>query len=339
VAAVSPKEIYAALSPLGIKRAQLRTLLPDWWQESLASTQDGAWEFILLVARTLSLDASALARGEIKRVGAVTSLAYKHSRKADSSQLTGSTLIAASLAQAIVAAMDRPFRAPSRDPLVLHSRVKEVGGGTADFDSLLAFCWESGIAVIPLPYLPVGMKKMDGAALMIGKRPVIIISRRHDSKSWLSFILGHELGHIALGHLAPDSSIIDVALQKESTYAAESSADPQEVQADAFSLAVLGGGNAERAQADWSSRESAVNLAIAARDKAAALGIAPGHLILRYAFRTKRWPEAATALRFLSEDFDAQTGVAAALSAHLKFDELADDLKNLISKVTGVEVE
>lgn len=339
VAAVSPKEIYAALSALGIKRAQLHTLLPDWWQESLASTQDGAWEFILLVARILSLDASALARGEVKRVGAVTSLAYKHSKQADSSQLTGSTLIAASLAQAVVAAIDRPFRAPSRDPLALHAQVKEVGGGTADFDSLLAFCWESGIAVIPLPHLPVGMKKMDGAALMIGRRPVIIISRRNDSKSWLSFILGHELGHIALGHLAPDSSIIDVALQRESTYAAESSSDPQEAQADAFSLAVLGGGNAERAHADWSSRESAVNLAVAAREKATALGIAPGHLILRYAFRTKRWPEAATALRFLSEDFDAQSLVAAALSAHLQSDALADDLKNLISKVTGVELK
>ena len=337
--AVSPKEIYTALSPLGIKRAQLRTLLPEWWQESLASTPDGAWEFILLVARTLSLDASALAKGELKRVGAVTSLAYKHTKKADASQLTGSTLIAASLAQAIVCAVDRPFRTPSRDPLAVHAQVKDVGDGRADFDSLLAFCWESGIAVIPLPHLPVGMKKMDGAALMMGKRPVIIISRRNDSKSWLSFILGHELGHIALGHLAPDSSIIDVALQRESTYAAESSTDPQEAQADAFSLAVLGGGNAERVQVDWSSRESAVNLAVAARENAAALGIAPGHLILRYAFRTKRWPEAATALRFLSEDFDAQTLVAAALRAHLRPDELADDLKNLISKVTGVELE
>jgi hypothetical protein len=183
------------------------------------------------------------------------------------------------------------------------------------------------------------MKKMDGAALMIGTRPVIVISRRNDSKSWLSFILGHELGHIALGHVAPDSSIIDVALQKESTYAAESLSDPQESQADAFSLAVLGGKSAEDAQAHWSSRESAVNLAVAAREKAAALGIAPGHIVLRYAFRTKRWPEAAIALRFLSEDFDAHAAVATALSEHLEPEGLADDLRDLIVKVTGVELE
>ncbi|HVZ17824.1 MAG TPA: hypothetical protein VG897_11945, partial [Terriglobales bacterium] len=61
---LTPRELYAALSPLGIKRAQLRSLLPDWWEESLASTTDGGWEFILLVARALSLDARALARGE-----------------------------------------------------------------------------------------------------------------------------------------------------------------------------------------------------------------------------------------------------------------------------------
>jgi hypothetical protein len=180
------------------------------------------------------------------------------------------------------------------------------------------------------------MKKMDGAALMIGERPVIVISRRNDSKSWLSFILGHELGHIALGHLTPDSSIIDVALQKESTYATESLADPQESEADAFALAVLGGRNADDAQVHWDTREAAVNLAVAARQNAAALGIAPGHLILRYAFRTKRWPEAATALRFLSEDFDAQSVVADSLAKHLQPDELAEDVKELIGKVTGV---
>jgi Zn-dependent peptidase ImmA (M78 family) len=327
------------LSPLGIKRAQLRSLLPDWWQEDLANTADGGWEFILLVSRMLSLDAAALARGEVQRTGPVSSLAYKRSKKGDASQLTGSTLIAASLAKAIVAAIDRPYIAPPKDPIAIHIRVKELGGGVADFESLLNYCWDSGIAVIPLPHLPVGMKKMDGAALMIGTRPVIVISRRNDSKSWLSFILGHELGHIALGHVAPDSSIIDVALQKESTYAAESLSDPQESQADAFSLAVLGGKSAEDAQAHWSSRESAVNLAVAAREKAAALGIAPGHIVLRYAFRTKRWPEAAIALRFLSEDFDAHAAVATALSEHLEPEGLADDLRDLIVKVTGVELE
>jgi hypothetical protein len=339
VTTVSPKELYATLSPLGIKRAQLRSLLPDWWQDDLASTGDGGWEFILLVSRVLSLDATALARGEIKRIGPVRSLAYKHSKKADASQLTGSTLIAASLANAIVAAIDRPYQPPPKDPLTVNARVTEIGKGVADFESLLGYCWENGIAVIPLPHLPVGMRKMDGAALMIGTRPVIVISRRNDSKSWLSFILGHELGHIALGHVAPDSAIIDVALQKESTYAAESLGDPQESQADAFSLAVLGGRGADAAQADWSSRESAVNLAVAAREQAVALGIAPGHIVLRYAFRTKRWPEAAVALRFLSEDFDAHASVAAALTQHLKPEGLANDLKDLIAKVTGVELE
>ncbi|HVZ15948.1 MAG TPA: hypothetical protein VG897_02440 [Terriglobales bacterium] len=336
---LSPKELYAALSPLGIKRAQLRSLLPDWWEESLASTTDGGWEFILLVARALSLDARALARGEVKRIGAVRSLAYKHSKKTDATELTGSTLIAASLSQAIVAAVDRPYSAPPEDPLVVHARLQELGSGTADFNSLLRYCWENGIAVIPLPHLPVGMKKMDGAALMIGTRPVIVISRRNDSKSWLSFILGHELGHIALGHLTPDSSIIDVALQKESTYAAESLTDPQETQADAFALSVLGGRHAEAIQAAWHSRESAVNLAVAARERAAAVGVAPGHLVLRYAFRTKRWPEATTALRFLSEDFDAQAVVAEALTRHLQPGKLATDVKELIGKITGVGLE
>lgn len=335
---INPKELYAALAPLGVKRSQLRALLPDWWEESIVASPDGAWEFMLLVARRLSLDVTALSQGTIKRTGAVTSLAYKHAKSTDVAQITGSSLVASSLAQAIVAAVDQPFRLQERDPYALHEKLRKLGGGIADFDSLLLLCWESGIPVVPLPNLPVGMRKMDGAALMIQERPVIIVSRRNDSKSWLSFILGHELGHIVLGHLKPNSSIIDVALQKESTYAAESLADPQEREADAFSLEVLGGNKADAAQARWREREAPVNLAAAARERADELGIAPGHLILRYAFRTKRWQEASMALRFLSEDFDAQATLVSSLEHHLRPNALADDLKDLVMKITGIGV-
>lgn len=271
------------------------------------------------------------------KTGAVSDLAFKRTRVDAPLDLTGSSLVASSLAQAIVGALDRPYRALPADPQAMYELIANRSASAVDFDGLLKLSWDHGIPVVPLVNLPVGMRKMDGAALMVGTRPVIVLSRRNDSKSWLSFILGHEIAHIALGHLKPNSAIIDVALAKESTYAAESSSDLEEAQADAFSLALLGGDSAEATQSQWSENVDAISLAVQARDAAKRLRIAPGHLVLRYAFRTRRWPEAANALRFLSEDFDAKAATAKALAEHLDGDAVADDLKDLITQTTGVD--
>lgn len=55
-------------------------------------------------------------------------------------------------------------------------------------------------------------------------------------------IVAHELGHIGCGHLEGDGSIIDVSLQEQATYEAESSSDSQEREADKYALNLLGGG-------------------------------------------------------------------------------------------------
>jgi Zn-dependent peptidase ImmA (M78 family) len=335
----SASDLYATLKPLGIKPAQMRALLPDWWDDAYASSVDGGWEHLLLVARILSLDAGALSRGDLKPTGAVTSLAYKHSKTTAVSKLAPSSLLASSLAQAVVSATERPFAPPPRDTSRIHAEIKRLGQGKADFDGLLAFCWSSGIPVLPLPNLPAGMKRMDGAALKVGDRPAIVISRRNDSKSWLSFILAHELGHIALGHLTRDSAIVDVALQKETTFESTTTGDQQESEANDFSLAVLGGVHADETQLRWGDRLAPVQLAAAAREAASRLAIGAGHLVLRYAFRTKRWSDALTALRFLSEDFDAQELVANTLAKNVNADVLADDLRGLVTKITGAGLD
>jgi len=322
---------------LGLTRAQVRKLLPAWWDPEAEKAVDGAAELAVHLSRRLSLDLQGLVEGRLVPKGAVSRLAYKHGGNVPEASLKSATFIASSLAQAVLASMSRPYKPLSGDVAALQARARELQGGMLGFDGLLALCWEHGIPVVPLPNLPVGVRKMDGAALQVGDRPVIVVAKKKSSRAWLSFILGHEMGHIASGHLRPGATIVDVSLQESAEYLAESSSDKDEREADEFALTLLGGSEVEGEVAQWPRNSAPVELAVAAREASAKLRTEPGHFVLRNAFITKRWPEAIIALRFLSEDLNPQGALVGQLRRHLDLDLVASDLQDMVMQVTGLD--
>lgn len=331
---LTAKSLYKTVAGLGLKPAQVRQLLPAWWAPEIEKAADGLAELALHLSRRLSIDHAALLEGRLVPKGAVTKLAFKHRANADPTTLAASSFIASSLSQALVAAMTTPYQPMPADATALRQLASERYGSLS-FDALLGVCWSHGIPVIPLPRLPVGVRKMDGAALLVGERPVIVIAKKKSSRAWLSFILAHEIGHIVLGHVRPGSSIVDISLQEASTYSAESSQDGQEAEADAFALELMGGRAVADEIAAWRDDASPVEIAVQARQGGQRLRIEAGHLILRHAFVTRRWPEAITALRFLSEDVDPEAALIGHLSQHIELDRVAEDLQDLVAQVTG----
>lgn len=330
------KPIYEGLKGLGLTRAQVRKLLPDWWSPDAEKHADGIAELCLLISRRLSLDVRALMNGEIRQKDSSLSVAYKHRADATSQSLLASTCIATSLAEAVIAATPQSYMRISEAPSDLASRAKEIGQGIVSLGSLIDTCWAMGVPVIPIPNLPVGIRKMDGAVIRVGGRPAIILSKKKSSRAWLAFILAHEIGHIGCGHLDRVGSIFDVSLQEQSTYEAESSSDVEEQEADAYALSLLGGETLEREIRTWPEWASPVDLAVRARETAPAFDVESGHLVLRYAFLTKRWPDAMSALRFLSEDADAEALIKACLVRNLDLDLVADDIRDLVCQITGI---
>lgn len=330
------KTIYEGLKGLGLTRAQVRKLLPDWWSPDAEKHADGVAELCLLIGRRLSLDVRALMNGEIRQKESSLSVAYKHRADATPQSLRASTCIATSLAQAVVAATPQPYVRISGSPSELADRAKELGQGIVSLGSLIDTCWAMGVPVIPIPNLPVGIRKMDGAVIRVGDRPAIIVSKKKSSRAWLAFIVAHEIGHIGCGHLDRDGSIVDVSLQEQSTYEAESSSDADEREADAFALSLFGGETIEREIRTWPEWVSPVDLAVRAREAASAFGVESGHLVLRYAFQTKRWPDAMNALRFLSEDTDAEALMKTCLVRNLDLGLVADDIRDLVCQITGI---
>lgn len=290
-----------------------------------------------MLGRRLSLDPTALSNGDIQPIGAVSELRYKHTARFDPQTLHAATLIASSLARAVLGALPvvaMPTRLTAQD---VRERLLAMPAGRVDFDSLLACCWDLGIPVIPLPHLPKGVKKMDAAALKVGTRPAIVITRKTDSKAWLSFLLAHELGHIALGHVPENGSIIEGSLQDTMEFDAVGNVDQQEVEANEFAHQVLGGLDSDSVVSQWSNNAYPIALAAEATAAAPRLRIAPGQLILRYAFLRHRWVEAQTALRFLHDDVQAQATLVRGLEQHLDLARIGEDLQDFVGQITGVE--
>ena len=331
------KIIYDSLKALGLTRAQVRKILPDWWSPEAEKHADGVAELCVLVARRLSLDVSALMKGEIRQKPFATAVAYKHRADATPQSLQASTSVATSLAHAVVASMNTTYTGISSRPEVFAAKAKEVGNGVVSLYSLVEACWSIGVPVIPIPNLPLGIRKMDGAVIRVGDRPAIIISKKKSSRAWLAFIVAHEIGHIGCGHLERDGSIIDVSLQEQATYEVESSSDADEREADNYALTLLGGTAVEHAIESWPEWASPVDLAVRAREKSHELGVESGQMVLRYAFKTKRWPDSMAALRFLSEDADAEELMKSTLQRNLDLDRVADDIRDLVCKITGID--
>lgn len=329
-------QVYRGLRTVGLTKSQVAAILPAWWEPEVAHSESGLWETALLLGRRLSLDASALLQGDIRQTTDASPPRFKHTARVTPEQLTPVTLIASSLAKAVVGAMlpHEPLGRPSA--LSICQELLASADAKIDFDTLLGHCWNRGIPVIPLPNLPKGVRKMDAAAIKVGSRPVIVIALRNDSKAWLSFLLAHELGHLCLGHVADNTAIVEGSLRDTTEFDAESQLDAQEAEANAFAHALLGGAEADALIARWPAALPAVSLASLALEQARPLRTAAGHLVLRHAFQTHRWAEARMALNFLAEDMDAQSSLIRRMQREIDTAEIAEDLQDYVEQITGV---
>lgn len=331
-------DVMARLRDLGMTPAQVRALLPAWWEPAVAKTPSGVWETSLLLGRRLGLDAVALAQGQVAQLPGLSPPRFKHTVRVTPGQLGPATMIASSLAKAVVAALPLPDRPTLRGASAqdVRAQILRMPGARIDFNSLVEFAWNQGIPVIPLPNLPRGIRKMDAAAINVSTRSVIVIARRTDSKAWLSFLLAHELGHVCLGHVPENGSLVEGSITDSAEFDAQSQIDTQEQEANEFAHALLGGPQADRIIDTWGVGLAPVQLAGAAAQASDELACAPGNLLLRYAFRTKRWPEARIALRFHADDMDAQLALIDRMGRELDTRLVAEDLQEFVEAITGI---
>ena len=142
--------------------------------------------------------------------------------------------------------------------------------------SLLKYCWIKNIAVMHVTEIPGSRKGMDALVYRANGRNIIIITRsaKKNPPAWLSFLVAHELGHIALGHVEDNDLYADDCEPGET-------GSKEEDAANVFAGYVLAGDHIDDRRKfmypeqliAWAYHEGRRN------------GIDPGHLVLRYAYR------------------------------------------------------
>jgi len=284
--------LHKQLKTLGITRTHLSSLLPEWWDSSMAKTPAGLQEVQLKAAKIFNLKASSLLTNDVS-----PSFKTPHRKfKRENSKTHTDIEVAASLATSAATLAIQAYGVYSfnKDNLGTAAKIREelleLSGVWIGLDDLVEYCWKKGIIVLHLA-LHSSIKKMDGMSINVDGQPVIVLTS-NKKKGFLIFDLAHELAHIALGHLENNSSLIDIELGRNST-----SEDPEEKEADKFALEILSGEPEGVAPNNISSKIHLNNLESWANDIAHADQVDPCHAVLSFAKKTGKWPLAMKALQ------------------------------------------
>jgi hypothetical protein len=193
--------------------------------------------------------------------------------------------------------------------------------------SLLEFCWCQGVIVIHLALLPKLTGKIQGMALFIDQRPMIVLASGYDAPPRLAFHLGHELGHLFLEHVKPGGELLaDGDLNNPDD-------NPEEKLADEFACEALTG--QKNPAFDSSYKLRGQELAEAARRFGSKNQIDPGTVALCYGYYKKLFGSAQAALNILEQDQGGHQLIAQALQDHLDLDNLPESSERFLSILTA----
>lgn len=155
-----------------------------------------------------------------------------------------------------------------------------------------------------------GPGKSDGLVVMTSGRPIIVIGSSRKYSAWLLFILAHELGHIACGHLQ-GGILSDESLKYDVN-------DEEEEEANQFATKLLFGD----VSLSWAKNLNQKTLLGKARRLGMEQNLDPGTLILNYGWQTGNWGCAIAALKRLEPDANAPEHINAYYEIHsINFDE------------------
>jgi Zn-dependent peptidase ImmA (M78 family) len=286
-------QLLKQLTALKYRPKFLEAAVPPWWTPEAEASPNGLEHLKLLLAQYLGLDMTLLLRdGEVKPI-APSGMSFKRSSdlqhvKPPDPNLAYFSRVVKSLAGTIQPSDSIPTVASE-----LHSDIlASTGAECVTLGAILDYCWSRQIAVVHVDNFPVEKKGLDALVYRVKDRYVIIVAREMDptTSARASFIIAHELGHIALGHVQDNTGIIDDPSGDERHRQVEAAAD-------AFAAEILSGGRYQRTWRRGSKR--ADTLAERAETFGKRWDIDPGAILWRCAYEEGLWSNATAAMRHL----------------------------------------
>jgi hypothetical protein len=262
---------------------------PSWWSDEAETSASATAELRFSLARRLGLDARELLRDEpvfVWKVGKFKSL-----KASTALQQDAIISYCTSVARVALSALPAADFSVSSANAVRGTLLK--ASPYVDLGELITYCWAVGIPAMSLSVFPLTAKRMHAMAVRVGDRYAILLARETRYPAQAAFDVAHELGHIALGHLQPDTVLADLddPLQSEDE-------DQEEVSANQYALELLTGESAPRVLPNV-DRFLAQALANAAMEAAPQMKIDAGTLVLCLGHETGRWDKVIAALKHI----------------------------------------
>jgi hypothetical protein len=250
------------------------------------------------VARRLGLDPAPLLAGSDEPHFLWQAEArFKHLTTESSTEQSGIASFGRSVASILIAASPEPaLDIAGASAAELREQLLRPDRPYVTLGDVLTACWTAGVAVAHLRVFPWERKRMAAMALGIGGRSAILLGKDSSYPAPIAFFLAHELGHVALGHVSANDTVIDLGDELAP------SSDGEEQAADEFALELLTGQKRPRVVAQDPTAASGRELARVALASGSALAIEPGMLAQCFGYSTGNWQTANAALRHIYPD-------------------------------------
>lgn len=286
------QQLRSRLKRLGLTDAAVAAAWPRWWTEDAESSASARTELRFGVARRLGLDPRSLFDTAGPRFTWKDEARFKHLSGENELERAGITSFGEAVATVAVSAL-----AAEATVLPLGSagelRTELLAGRPyVELIDLLTLAWSVGMPVLHLRVFPWPQKRMAAMAVAAGHTYAVLVGKDSTYPATIAFYVAHELGHVALGHIAPGRQIVD--LEDEGPIEADRDAEDQA--ADAFALELLTGDPRPTVLPEDPRNVSAAELARVATNSANALGIEAGTIVLSFGYSTGNWAAATAAL-------------------------------------------
>lgn len=318
--------LYEKLKDFGISTTYVKENgLPSWWDEELNNKPVAVLECSGYIANRFGLDLkSLLSKDKTIQFSGLTQTKFKQRANNQKSDIAHG--LAHRLAEIIAYGCEIDFTPLPRNADEIRQEILQTHS-TINLSSLVDYCWEKGIAVAHFNQFPKDKTKFDGMIQWHNQRPVIIISVNYKESPRLAFILAHELGHLALGHIT-EGDLFDDEIKFKTD-------DREEQEANQFAVKLLLD-DCDNCFGDkeFHNKDHLIKKAEAIASENPTIDI--GSIILNNAWHNDNWGFANKALQKLYPEDDGQKFINEYLANKLDWDVFDDDSYEYLEQVLGV---
>lgn len=327
---ISMQPLYQKLKPLGFSKSFIASVLPSWWCDDIANTESGYIEAASMLSNIFNVDLKSLLSEESPATFRIPYPNFKATSNVEYEKLSRAVALSTTVAKACLRTFNSPLKIEGLTPTSIRETLLSRGNKWVDFRALLEYVWEIGIPVLFLEF-PKGITKMQGLAISVNDRPVIILTS-NKKYGYLEFDLAHELGHILANHLEKEKILIDENIKQLEK---DKSVNILEQEANSIALEILTG----KYNGGFETKCRDIPLLV---DSCIQYGkehnIDPSHLVLNIGHNIQDWRFTASVLNALREKLIIKSSDPE-ICKEVMFERLENfgemkELENMVRKLT-----